>query len=130
MLIPLAGWWMVPGLLLMALYARFRHQESIAEPVAWLPLLVAVAVYLAMKLIFLPTLTTYVPFSAWLQVPQALENPFRLGIPLIILLVAILAANKVRVNYSSSAVLFYVALAMTDAVLTLAVYGVNYMGAL
>ena len=88
------------------------------------------AVYLVMKFLFLPTMTTYVPFSAWMQVPPALQNPFRLGIPVVILLVAILAANKVRVRYSSSAVLFYFALALTDAMLTLAVYGVNYMGAL
>ena len=130
MLIPLASWWIVPGLLLMALYARFRHQETVAEPAAWIPLVVAVAIYLVMKLLFLPTMTTYVPFSAWLQVPPGLELPFRLGVPLIILLVAALAANKVRLSYSSSAVLFYVALALTDATLTLAVYGVNYMGAL
>lgn len=130
MFIPLASWWMVPGLLLMILYARFRRQSTIAEPVSWIPLLVAVAAYVLMKFMFLPTMTTYVPFSAWLQVPGFLEIPFRLGIPLAILLVAILAANKVRVRYSSSAVIFYVALVLTDAVLTLAVYGVNYMGAL
>jgi hypothetical protein len=130
MFIPLASWWMVPGLLLMILYARFRRQSTIAEPASWIPLLVAVGAYVVMKFMFLPTMTTYVPFSAWLQVPGFLEIPFRLGIPLVILLVAILAANKVRVRYSSSAVIFYVALVLTDTVLTLAVYGVNYMGAL
>lgn len=130
MLMPLAGWWMVPGLLLMFLYARFRHQAAITEPVAWIPLAVAVAIYLVMKFFFLPTMATYVPFSAWLPLPSILEGPFQLGVPLVILLLAFLVANKVRLRYSTSAVLFYVTLALTDAVLTLAVYGVNWMGVL
>ena len=39
-----------------------------------------------------------------------------------------LVAHKVSVKYSDSAVLFYVVLALTDALLTLAIYGVNFLG--
>ncbi len=130
MLIPLASWWIVPGLLLMALYVRFRQQAAMADPLTWLPLVAAVAIYLLMKFLFLPTMTTYVPFSAWLPVPDILSGPVRLAVPLIILLTAALVANKIRLRYSASAVLFYVALALTDTLLTLAVYGVNWMGEL
>jgi hypothetical protein len=130
MLMPLAGWWMVPGLLLMVLYARFRRRTAITEPITWIALMVAISIYLVMKLLFLPTMTTYVPFSAWLPVPSILEGPFQLGVPVLILLLAILVANRVRLRYSASAVLFYVALALTDATLTLVVYGVNWMGVL
>ena len=128
MLLPVASWWIVPGLLLMALWVRFSRRETIADRMAWIPLVAAVVIYLALKLIFLPTMTSYVPFSAWLPVPSILNQPFRLGVPLIILLVALLAANKVRLRYSTSIVIFYVALVLTDTALTLAVYGVNWMG--
>jgi len=37
-------------------------------------------------------------------------------------------AYKVSVKYSDSAVLFYVVLALTDALFTLAIYGVNFLG--
>jgi len=53
---------------------------------------------------------------------------WRIGVPISIFLISFFVAQKVSVKYSDSAVLSYVVLALTDALLTLAIYGVNFLG--
>jgi hypothetical protein len=46
----------------------------------------------------------------------------------IIFLVALYVANQVRKRHSQSSALFYLILTLTDAALTLALYGVTFLG--
>ena len=70
----------------------------------------------------LPTIATYVPFSDWIYIPADWSAPYYLWH------LVVCIPQKVSVKYSDSAVLSYVVLALTDALLTLAIYGVNFLG--
>jgi hypothetical protein len=128
-LLPVVGFgWMLPGLLIMGIYKLIRDQETIKDPLSWVLLVISVTVYQLVKLGTLPTITTYTPFSAWLDIPEWLSTPLRWAVPVIILLVAVYVANQVRKRHSQSSALFYVVLTLTDAALTLAIYGVTFLG--
>jgi hypothetical protein len=128
-LLPVVGFgWILPGLLIMGIYKLIRDQETIKDPLSWVLLVISVTVYQLVKLGTLPTITTYTPFSAWLDIPEWLSTPLRWAVPVIILLIAGYVANQVRKRHSQSSALFYVVLTLTDAALTLAIYGVTFLG--
>jgi len=127
---PIIGmWWILPGLLILGGWKLVREQESVNAPSSWPVLLAAVGIYLALKVLFLPTILYYVPFSAWIYLPSSLAAPLRVGMPFLILGLGLLSANYVRVRYSDSSLAFYLAFTITDAALSLLIYGVNYLGA-
>jgi len=128
-LLPVVGFgWMLPGLLIMGIYKLFRDQETLSDPLSWVLLVISILVYQLVKLATLPTIATYTPFSAWLDLPEWLSTPLRLAVPLIIFVVAVYVANRVRQRHSQSSALFYVMITLTDAALTLAIYGVTFLG--
>ena len=90
--------------------------------------MIAIVLYYVVKLIFMPTITTYIPFSAWIPIPQSFETILQIGVPLLILALSLLVANFVRTRYSETTLAFYLAFTITDAILTLFVYGVNFLG--
>ena len=120
--------WMLPGLIVIGIWKLLKDEESVSQPSSWPVLIVAVIIYYSIKIITLPTIATYVPFSAWIYISADWELALRIGVPLTILGISLYVAHKVSVKYSDSAVLFYVVLALTDALLTLAIYGVNFLG--
>lgn len=126
---PVIGFfWLLPGLIFMGVWKLFRDQGNLSEPSSWVLLVIAISIYYVIKVATLPTLLTYIPFSAWLHVPADFELILRFGIPLIIFGIALLVANMVRQRYFNSAIFFYIAFVLTDAILTLMVYGVNFLG--
>lgn len=70
----------------------------------------------------------YVPFSAWVPIPDPLSAPLRLGTPLVILAIAVATALR-SWRATGSVIRSYAVLAIVDAVLSLLVYGVNLLGA-
>jgi len=120
--------WLLPGLIVIGIWKLFKDEESVMQPSSWLVLIIAVIIYYSIKIITLPTIATYVPFSAWIYIPADWELALRIGVPITIFGISLFVAYKVSVKYSDSAVLFYVVLALTDALLTLAIYGVNFLG--
>ena len=120
--------WMLPGLVIMGIWKMFKDQETVDEPQSWIPLIISVIIYYATKMATLPTMMTYVPFSAWIYIPVNWEQVLRIGVPLVIFLIAIFVAHFVRIRYSDSTVVYYISLVLTDAFLTLAIYGVNFLG--
>jgi hypothetical protein len=120
--------WLLPGFLVIGIWKLYKIHESVTEPSSWPVLIIAMIIYFMMKIITLPTIVTYIPFSAWIYIPAAIATLLRIGMPLLILGIAFFVANKVRTRYSDSTLVFYIALAGIDAVLTLAVYGVNFLG--
>jgi hypothetical protein len=126
---PFVGFgWLLPGFLVIGLWKLSKQSENVTEPSSWPVLIIALILYYIIKFITLPTMVSYVPFSAWIHIPDWFATVLRVAVPLLILSVAIFVANKVRIRYSDSTLVFYVALAGTDAVLSLAIYGVNFLG--
>jgi hypothetical protein len=102
---------------------------EVTEPSAWIPLSISIILYYAVKLITLPTILNYVPFSAWINIPTKIQPLLRYGIPLLIIGLAFLVANKLRRRYNNSVPVFYISFVLIDALLTLVIYGVNFLGA-
>ncbi len=120
--------WLLPGLVVIGIWKLIKDEESVTQPSSWPVLIIAIILYYSTKMMTLPTIATYVPFSAWIYIPADWELALRIGVPLTIIGISLFVAYKASVKYSDSAVLFYVVLALTDALLTLAIYGVNFLG--
>lgn len=128
-LLPVIGFgWLLPGLLVVGIYKLFRDYENMHDLVSWIPLIIAILMYEGLKWVTLPTMTSYVPFSAWLEIPGAWDAPLRFGMPILIFLIALFVAYRMQKRYSASTLVFYMALGLTDAILSLAIYGVNFLG--
>lgn len=127
--IPFIGFcWILPGLFLIGGWQLIRDEDSLDKRATWIPLIIALLLYYGAKFVFLPTFTTYVPFSAWIYIPSALAVLLRLAIPTVILALSALAAFRVHKNRSNSTLVFFLAWVLTDGLLTLAIYGVNLLG--
>ncbi|MDX1438094.1 MAG: hypothetical protein R3335_14880, partial [Anaerolineales bacterium] len=125
----MAPLWILPGLILIGLWSMRRRAGGRRGGIPWLPLLGAILFFFLTKLIFLPTILTYTPFSAWAAIPDGLEMPFRVVVPVAIFATALLVAYRLQRRYTYSMVIFYLAIVLIDSLLTLSVYGVNFMGA-
>lgn len=129
MLMPVIGFgWMLSGMVLIGIWKLVREHENLKDPLSLVFLVLAILIYEVIKLITLPDVTAYVPFSAWIDIPTAIGIILQVVIPFVILGVALLAAYRIARRDSGSTLIFYIVFAITDAVLTLAVYGVIFLG--
>lgn len=64
-----------------------------------------------------------------MYIPETLETPLRILIPLLIFGIALFVALTVRKRYTKSLVDVYLSFVLTDAALSLSVYRVNFQGA-
>ncbi|MCP4356478.1 MAG: hypothetical protein GY796_00470 [Chloroflexi bacterium] len=135
LLFPLALLWFIPGVFLLGIVRFWRNDESMdmnPSP-GWVTLIllfIALALYYATKLSFLPTVLDYVPFSAWLDISLVWQNFLLVAVPIILFGLAVLTAEWIRrKRVSTSVILYFIIICLVDATLTLAVYGVSFMGA-
>lgn len=126
---PFALVWIAPGLLLLGVVELVWGQEGLTEEVSRALLGIAIVLYLAAKLVLFPTVLTYVPLSAWLDLPRAWQVILRVGVPIGSLGLGLLVALRVRKQRSPSNFVFYFTAAAIDAVITLVVYGINFWSA-
>jgi len=128
---PLSMIWFVPGALLLGIWKLRRDDETVQDAGSRILLVVAILLYQGTKILFMPTITTYIPFSAWLDVPSGLGTMLQIMVPLLTFGLGILVAelNRRRRPDMSSIVYFFIACGI-DAILTLMIYGVNFMGVL
>ncbi len=124
---PLACVWIFPGLLLIGLLHLYRGESELRDPLTLVVLLVSVVASQIVKFAFLPTISFYIPFSAWLDISPSWEEPLRYMVPIMTLGTGILAAFLLRKRYDSALAFFFIVIAV-DALLTLAIYGVNFLG--
>ena len=106
-------------------FARGRQEPHFWS---WFILGTALLTFHFTKVITLPTVTTYTPFSAWLQIPEGIELALRVGVPLLIFAIAVLVTRFVRRESSYSAHASYLVIAIVDGLLTMGVYGVVFLG--
>lgn len=129
LLFPLALPWMFPGLILLVGWRLKRNDEDLTNKISLILLVISILLYQTLKVLIFPTIIDYVPFSAWIDVPLGWQLPLRIGIPIAILGISIIIAEWLRRRYSPSTLRYYLAVVLIDTALTLAVYGVNFMGA-
>ena len=121
--------WLMPGLILVGLHKLIKDNDNISRSVlARLLLGIAILVYQGTKLLVLPSILFYVPFSAWIEIPASWQMPLQIGVPLAILTMAALVAWQVRRTRTDSAVMLYLVFVTVDAFFTLAIYGVGFLG--
>ncbi|HEY58095.1 MAG TPA: hypothetical protein G4O04_06115 [Anaerolineae bacterium] len=126
---PLALFWLLPGALVLALGALL-HVGDLTTWGGRAIFLLAFVVYQVTKAFFLPGLFVYTPFSAWFDLPGQVATALRLGVPVIVpfLGLGVGVAWLHRRQLTSWALLFLVS-AGVDALVTLMLYGVNFLGA-
>ena len=124
--------WIVAPMLILGLTSIIRRgDESLSSPGTLISLGLAIAAFWAGKLITLPGMRDYVPFSAWLPViPSRLSLFLQLSVPLLIAGLALLVAWNYTFRRERHTPLFFILIyAAIDGVLTMAVYGVILFGA-
>jgi len=131
MLFPLAFPWLFPGLVLVVVWRLIKNDENVQGRISQIILAIAIVLYQASKVAVFPTMVAYVPFSAWVDIPPAWALPLRIAIPLLIFGTGIFIAERLRRGRKSppSTLLYYFVVVIVDMVLTLAIYGVNFLGA-
>jgi hypothetical protein len=126
---PLAMLWLLPGGLVLGIRQLRTDDETVSGFTAYLLVGIALILYQITKALVLPTVLSYVPFSAWIEVPLRWELPLRIVYPLLTFAIGLGVAEWMRRRRPSTSTLFYFFIAATvDAVLTLAVYGVAFLG--
>lgn len=126
---PLALIWLAPGLLMLGVYHMRHETESLDRPLSRLLLVVGLVIYQVVKVLFMPAILSYVPFSAWLDIGELAGRVLQIITPVLTLGAGIVAAEIARRRRESvSTALYYLAIAGVDALLTLLIYGVNFSG--
>ncbi len=126
---PIIGFgWLLPGLAVVGVWKLLRDDERISHWPSVVALVIALGVYQAIKWISMPPMIHYVPFSAWLDVPASWQTFLQIAVPLLTFGVSVGAAWRVARRKNSSVVLFYMVTGLLDAVMTLAIYGVIFLG--
>ncbi len=130
MMFPLAFIWVLPGLLIMGIWHMRRDEDTLNDPITLILLLISLISYQFIKVAFWPFMLVYVPFSAWMDVPDSLNLLLRIGVPIVIFTVGLLTAVYIRKrkNPYMSGLLFFFITTTIDGLLTLGVYGVNFLG--
>ena len=126
---PLSMIWFIPGALLLVIWKLRRDDETVQDVTSRIFLVVAILLYQGTKILFLPSIITYIPFSAWLDVPPRLGSMLQIVVPLFTFGLGILAAELTRRRRPDMGSLLYFFIACgVDAIFTLMIYGVNFLG--
>jgi hypothetical protein len=130
LLFPFAFPWMAVGLVIMVILRLTRNDEDVTQGLSKILLAFAIITYQVSKLLFLPDILVYVPFSAWLDLPENLHLVMKVVVPILIFMVAIIAAEWGRRSRQSptSSLRYYFTVILIDTVFTLSVYGVVFLG--
>jgi hypothetical protein len=126
-LLPIAGIWTFPAMVWVVVFFIFSGREEMARTPTKVGFVVAVVLYVAVKILLLPGLFAGTPFLH--QVPLGWQTALGIAVPALILCVA-LAAVYVYARRAERATIFvaYLVFALVDVVLTLALYSPGFFG--
>jgi len=128
LLFPFAFLWMFPSMILLVGWRLIRNDEDLTQIPSRALLAISVILYQVTKMIAFPTMVDYVPFSAWIDIPSSSQLALRLLVPLFIFGVAFFVAERFRRKSIQSTMRYFFSIVIVDTILTLAIYGVNFMG--
>ena len=93
LLFPFAFPWMALGFLIMIVWRLIQNDENITMPWSIIITIIALVSFQASKLLFLPDILLYVPFSAWLDIPAGVGSVLIYLVPILIFGIGILSAE-------------------------------------
>ena len=130
LLFPFAFPWMVVGLVIMIILRLTRNDENVTQPLSKILLIMAILSFQVSKLLFLPDLLVYIPFSAWLDLSEGAGQIMRIMVPITIFGLGILVAELRRRRNPAppSSLGYFITVILVDTLLTLSVYGVIFLG--
>ena len=129
LLFPLAIPWMVVGLVILVIWRLARNEEDLTLRSSRILVAIAIISFELSKLLFMPTIVEYLPFSAWIDIPADWQLFVRIATPLVILGIALIVAEWLRRKRTSSTLPYFFTVVIVDTVLTLSIYGVTFLGA-
>ena len=132
-LIPLPILWAFgPALLTFVTGPLRKESEPITAPGTLITLIAGVALHWFLKLVTLPGIATYVPFSAWIPIlPKDWFDVLRYLVPILIGLTGLFAAWHLTFRRNNNTPLFFMLyFALIDGLLSMAVYGVLFYNAI
>lgn len=130
--IPIGLAWLLPSMLVLALTSKIQGvEENLTSFGAIVSFALALIILWGTKLGVLPGILEYVPFSAWIpNIPSWLNSPLRLGVPVLVATLALLAAWYYTFRKKESSIfVFMIIYAVVDGILTMSVYGVLVLAA-
>ena len=125
-------WIVAPMIILLLTSPLRRENQSLRAPGVLISLALTLGAYWWSKLAFFPWITEYVPFSAWLPIiPPSWEIPMLIAVPVLIALLGLWAAWNFTFAKDRRSTLFFILIyAGVDGLLTAAIYGVVFYGAI
>jgi len=117
--------------LVVGLTAIFRRgEQTFKSPGTIISFVLAIVVFQVAKVAALPGMVDYVPFSAWLPLPNILKVPLQIIVPLVIMIGAIFSAWHFTYRRKTDSPLYFMILYVAvDTLFTMAIYGVLFYGA-
>jgi hypothetical protein len=132
LLFPFAFPWMAVGFVIMIGLRIARNDEDVTQRLSQILLVVALLAYQISKLMLLPDILIYIPFSAWVDIPEGAGKILRILVPIIIIGLGIFGAELRRRRRPEdspvSSLGYYMTAVLVDTVITLSIYGVIFMG--
>lgn len=130
LLFPFAFPWMAVGLLILIIWRLVHNDEDISLLPSKILLGAALLSFQVSKLLFLPDILIYVPFSAWLDISAGMGLFLKIAVPVFIFGIAFTVAEWRRSQRTSppSSLFYYIIVIFIDTALTLAIYGVVFLG--
>ncbi len=132
LLVPIVLIWLIVPVVLVILTSFIRKDEdSLTHAGTLISLGLSMVAYWVGKLIVLPDMRNYVPFSAWIPfIPTWSFDLLRISVPALIAVLALRLAWELTYHRDRPSALYLLLLyAVIDGVLTTAVYGVIFFAA-
>lgn len=130
---PFAVIWVIAPIIVLGLTYKIRREhEGLTGLGTMVSIILALLAYWLSKVIILPTMWDYVPFSGWVPfIPEVLKTSLQIVVPLAIAVIGfVIAWNYTYRRERNSAVFFTLLYVAVDAVLTMAIYGAIILGAI
>jgi hypothetical protein len=123
--------WLVAPVITLPLTSIFRRgEQTIRSPGTIVTLVLAIIIFQGVKFASLPAIADYVPFSAWLPLPDIVKAPLQIIVPIAIMIGALFTSWHFTYRRSSNSPLFFMLLYIaTDTLFTMSIYGVLFYGA-
>ncbi|MEK6221829.1 MAG: hypothetical protein N2D54_06235 [Chloroflexota bacterium] len=119
----------LPGLLIVGIYKYYNDFETANNKKSQIVLGITLLIFQVVKIFVIPSMKFYVPFSAWIELPENFQLLLRIIVPIAIFSTGLVIAARLNVKRGGiSSMVFYLAQTIPDAFLTLAIYGVVFLG--
>lgn len=132
-LIPFPIFWAL-GPVALSFFTGFLRceNEPVTAPGTLITLVVGLAIYWVAKIATIPGILTYAPFSAWIPIlPESFLEPLRIGMPTLVGLIGLLVAYRATYGrHNNTPLFFFLIYALVDGLITIALYGVLFYGAI